>query len=140
LSENQSIMPDYYVNTLAQTKKRKYAFQSQNLSEFEKWQHGFREHLLHILGIHHIASRNVGDLDPVQLNEIHLNDHIREEWKITSEPGYQITFFVIRPLNQEGPLPVVITPHGHGKGKKYSAGVGEDEEERKKIEAGMFFL
>ena len=46
-------------------------------------------------------------MEPVCINTVRFDDHIREEWTITSEPGYKVPLFLLKPLNQTGPVPLV---------------------------------
>jgi len=134
---NRSMHADDYVCTLAREHERRFAFQASNQEELEEWQASFRSALVDVLGINRIRERGISDLEPLFVGKTVLDDHIREEWKITSEPGYRVPFYVLRPLTQERPLPVVITPHGHGKaGKDTYAGITHSEEDRRSIVEG----
>lgn len=127
---------DTYVKTLS-IQERKYDFKAKKMYEVEEWQNIFRQELEELLGINRIKSRGIVDLEPICIEVVKLADHIREEWRIISEPGYQVPFYVLRPLIQEGPLPLVITPHGHGKyGKDTYAGISLGEDDYNKMIGG----
>ena len=127
---------DNYVKTLSK-QQRKYEFKASNPKEVKKWQEEFRSELINSLGINEIKKRGYCDLEPVCINTVRFDDHIREEWTITSEPGYKVPLFLLKPLNQTGPVPLVITPHGHGKyGKDTYVGIFNNEEDRKGMEEG----
>ena len=137
MNDNIDIHADHYVASLMREQDRKYAFQANNLNEIEKWQKEFRQELLKILGIDKIKKRGLSDLDPKCIDMIKLDDHIREEWRITSEPGYIIPFFLLRPLKQTEPLPLIITPHGHGKyGKDTYVGIAHSKDDERSMKEG----
>ena len=86
--------------------------------ELEAWQRDFRPYLWKLLGLNRIAARCSADPQAQQVGVEELNDHIREEWKLETEPGFWVPFYLLRPKSQDGPVPLVITPHGHGKAAK----------------------
>jgi len=129
--------PDRYVAYLAERTYRTHAFRSTTSVELNAWQKAFRPHLRRLLGIDRIEAAGSCDLLPEQRGVEELEDHVREHWTIQSEPGFRLPFYLLRPRQQEGPLPLVVTPHGHGKaGKATYVGIWNDEEERESIEEG----
>lgn len=134
---NNSMSADNYVKTLARDQQRRFSFRARNESEMLAWQAEFRKELVKVLGIDLIRERGIVELNPVCLSSEILDHHIREEWKITSESGYQIPFYILKPLNQDGALPLVVTPHGHGiYGKDTYVGISHGENDRKHMEKG----
>ncbi len=128
---------DQYVKTLANEYGREFAFAARSQRETMAWQTAFRVKLEDALGIRTIAGRGISDLAPMCLGKETFADHVREEWFITSEPGYQVPFYLLRPLAQDGPRPVVITPHGHGKaGKATYVGIANTPAEAAQIDEG----
>ena len=128
---------DNYVHVLAERVAREFAFHGRTPQDVEAWQEAFRPRLRAALGIDRIEQIGRCDLASCKLGEEMLDDHIREEWTIETEPGYRIPFYFLRPLRQDGPLPLVITPHGHGKlGKSTYVGIWHTEEERTSIAEG----
>ncbi len=133
----QALTPDTYVPVLAKDVYRTFAFRARNKAEFEAWQRAFRPHLHDLLGLDRIAARGKCTLDPEQIGVETLNDHIREEWSIQSEPGFRVPFYLLRPKELTSPRPLVLTPHGHGKaGKRTYVGLWDTEEERASIVDG----
>jgi dienelactone hydrolase len=131
------LTPDNYVHVLSAESYRPFACRAKTKEEFEAWQRDFRPYLWKLLGINRISARCSGDPQAQQVGVEELDDHVREEWKLETEPGFWVPFYLLRPKSQQGPLPLVITPHGHGKAaKKTYAGIWETEEERESIEAG----
>ena len=129
--------PDNYVHVLAKDVYRPFAFRAETPEELVAWQRAFRPHLLGLLGVDRIAARGKPDLAPRQLGEEDLGDHIREEWTIQSEPGFYFPFYLLRPKRQDGPRPLVLTPHGHGKaGKRTYVGIADGEYEAQSIAEG----
>lgn len=124
-----NLKPENYVKTLG-GQKRQFAFEAKNMQQIKEWQEKFRPELIKTLGIHNIEKRGKAPLDPEHVATEKLEDHTREEWRITSEPGYKIPFYVLKPLNATEKSPLAITLHGHGiKGKKTYAGIYETQEE-----------
>jgi dienelactone hydrolase len=121
---------DNYFPTLATETYREYAFRACNEAEFKQWQRAFRARLIDVLGLRNIQARGVADLAPRLINTESFSDHVREEWRITTEPGFELPFFLLRPLNDSSRRrPVVITPHGHGiRGKHTYVGAGKESE------------
>lgn len=128
---------DRYVHLLAAEGYRTYAFRATSRPEFEAWQRSFRPQLRSLLGIDRIAGRGLCELRPRRIGEVVQDDHVREEWTIQTEPGFELPFYVLRPRHVDRRLPLVLTPHGHGKaGKRTYAGLWENEEERRQIAEG----
>ena len=133
-----SLDADNYVTTLAGETQPKYAFSPCDLETFGKWQSELRAAVAAALGLDKIRERPSLPLDPKLLRRDELPDHIREEYEITTEPGFRLSFYVLRPKgNPQSPQPLVITPHGHGKdGKDTYAGIFHDEAGRRNMESG----
>ncbi|HSQ39658.1 MAG TPA: alpha/beta hydrolase family protein [Anaerolineales bacterium] len=133
-----TLTPDNYVHQLATDTHRQFAFSATTKTEFNAWQRRFRPHLRAMLGLDAIAGRGTCDLRPRQMSEETLSDHVREAWIIQTEPGFEIPFYLLWPLEiPAGPLPIVLTPHGHGKaGKRTYAGLWDSESERLSIVEG----
>jgi dienelactone hydrolase len=128
---------DNYVPYLAEQIQRSYSFVARTEKEAREWQGRFRNHLVSLLGLDRIRERGLCDLAPEQRSAEELEDHYREEWTIQSEPDFRMPFFLLRPKENAGPSPLILTPHGHGKaGKATYAGIWSTEEERESIEEG----
>ncbi len=119
---------DQYFHTLAAETYQEYAFRAGNLAEFQIWQRAFRTRLAVALGLPVIAERGRVELSPRLLAEETFPDHIRQEWRITTEPGFELPFYLLRPAAMgSSRRPVVLTPHGHGKlGKLIYVGAGNE--------------
>ena len=61
---------------------------------------------------------------------------IREWWTIKTEPDVTIPFVLLRPKDQVGKVPLMITPHGHSPNSELSAGIYRNETDRMKGEEG----
>ena len=128
---------DTYTYQLAAETYRAFAFRAETQAEFVAWQRAFRPHLRSMLGIDVIAQRGLCDLSPHQVGEETFADHVREEWTIQTEPGYEVPFYLLRPMDITEPRPLVLTPHGHGKaGKRTYVGICDTEAERLSIAEG----
>ncbi len=126
---NHALWGSNYFPTLANNTYRQFAFRARNLDEFKVWQESFRASLGVALGLPSIMERGISELSPRLIAEASFADHTRQEWRIITEPGFELPFFLLRPHATNGKrLPVVITPHGHGKaGKADYAGVGNED-------------
>ncbi len=115
-----------------------FAFRAQDVDEAKRWQQSFRSELGRLLGLPVIASRGTPPLTATKISTEPQTDHIREEWRLETEPGFHLPFYLLRPI--EAPnhrLPLVLTPHGHGKlGKKTYVGISESESDRQQMEEG----
>lgn len=122
--------PDSYVHVLANEVKRRFAFNAGTLEELKHWQSDFRPHLREVLGFNNIESRGRCSLEPKQIDEEIFDTHVRQEWNITTEPGFELPFFVLLPNEVSKPYPLVLTPHGHNKsGKNLYVGICENKKE-----------
>ncbi|MBN1875829.1 MAG: acetylxylan esterase [Anaerolineae bacterium] len=134
---NSTLTSDTYVHQLAAETHRVFAFRAETQTEFEAWQRVFRPRLRQMLGLDTMAIRGTCDLCPFQVGEETLEDHIREEWLVQTEPGFEVPFYLLRPKTVTQPRPLVITPHGHGKaGKRTYVGMWDTEAERDSIVEG----
>jgi len=128
---------DQYLHILASEHERRFTCRATTAVELTAWQQAFRPELRRLLGMHHIVDRGVSDLAPRLVGSVTLPTHTREEWRLTTEPGFELPLFLLRPLTSQGRLPVVITPHGHGiRGKAIYVGIAESEEDRASIVDG----
>ncbi len=133
----RSFEPDRYVPYLAAETHRRFAFRAQSRDEWDAWQRAFRPYLRRLLGLDTIQARGHCDLAPKKTGQEELDDHVREEWSIQTEPGFRVPFFLLRPREVTEPRPLVLTPHGHGKpGKLTYVGIWGDEEEKASIVEG----
>jgi dienelactone hydrolase len=131
------LTPDTYVHDLAATVERSFAFRATSPDELTTWQRAFRPHLRRMLGLDRVAARGRCDLRPRPLGEEVLDDHVREAWRVQTEPGFEVPFYLLRPRDATEPRPLVLTPHGHGKaGKRTYVGLWDTEDERASIEEG----
>ena len=126
--------PDSYLHVLAAESYRPFACRARSRVQLEAWQRSFRSHLRSLLGLDKITERGLCDLFSHQIGQEELDDHVREEWSIQSEPGFELTFYLLRPRNGQSPFPVVLTPHGHiHTGRRAYVGLWESNEERREI-------
>jgi dienelactone hydrolase len=109
-----------------------YAFSctAQDADGFRAWQAAFRPRLREILGLDRIA-RDLAGYTPraEQVDEEDMGAHVRQRWVLWVEPTVPLPFIVLMPQGAEGPLPLVLTPHGHGKNTELYAGVYHDDAE-----------
>lgn len=113
----------------------KYAFEKYKPSQWKKWQKELRRELTLALGLD-IIERNCKGFVPEarQLDSEDLGEYTRERWEIITEPDVLLPMVVMRPKNLNGPVPLMITPHGHYKNTEVYAGVYADEKEKARIQ------
>lgn len=114
MSASPRLTADTYLRIIAAESGRASTCRATSPAQLRAWQGRFRRRLRGLLGIDRIAARGQAALAPRRLSRTVTASHIREEWRITTEPGFVLPFAVLRPLQADGPLPVAITPHGHG--------------------------
>ncbi len=135
--EHSSFNADSYVPVLEHETERPFSFRASDQENARAWQRRFRPVLCQLLGLDAIAERGAPPMTARRLSVETLTDHEREEWRLETEPGFELPFYLLKPLRVSGRLPVVITPHGHGKaGKNTYVGIYASEEERKSGELG----
>lgn len=128
--------PDTYVDVLEKATYRTFAFRGTTRAEAESWQREFRPELKRLLGIDAIEKHGPPPMTARLISTTQLDDHVREEWTLETEPGFHVPFYYLKPLNMKGPTPLVLAPHGHNKRSKEDyAGVYPSEEHQKDIEA-----
>jgi len=122
---------DSYVPVLEEETHRTHAFRASNPEEALAWQRAFRPVLRRLLGLDAIAERGEPPMTARRLSETAFDDHVREEWRLETERGFELPFYLLKPVGAGGRLPVVITPHGHGKaGKETYVGNYASQKER----------
>jgi dienelactone hydrolase len=128
---------DTYVDTLFTETPKRFAFRETCLEQAKQWQREFRQELSRLLGLDVISKRGVPPLTAQLLSSEPQADHIREEWRLETERDFYIPFYLLKPHNISGKLPLVLTPHGHGiLGKKTYVGLYESEEDRLDMKQG----
>lgn len=131
--------PDTYVKTLAEEIPREFGFGASRLNEARQWQNSFRVALSKALGLDNIAAHGDAPLTARLHDRERQPDHVREDWTLETEPGVQVPFYLLLPLNVNGRRPLVITPHGHGiLGRKTYVGIAESDEDMRNLLEGEY--
>jgi len=113
-----------------------FGFQAETRGEWLAWQEAFRPRLRAALGLDTMAADLAGHLPRAeQVGAVDLDDHIRESWHLWVEPTVPLPFYLLRPKEAQGPLPLVLTPHGHNHPHIY-AGIANSESELASMQAG----
>ena len=113
-----TLRPEQYTAILKAETYRRFACTATTPKELRDWQASFRPALRKALGLDIMAEREPASPQTRLISETQRPDHVREEWTIQTEPGFQLPFYLLRPLRQSRALPLVLTPHGHGIGAK----------------------
>ena len=120
-----------YANTPAE-----FSFCSGTEEGWLAWREAFRPRLAQALGLDNVAT----DLAGYQPNAERVasedqDGYVRESWTLWVEPTVPLPFYLLRPKDAKGPLPLVLTPHGHNHPYIY-VGIAHSEQEQLSIEAG----
>lgn len=126
-----------YLTNLASAKERKFDYRKPlTAGNWDDWRQQFRSELGDLLGMGRIHAEGV-DLQPRLIESAEYETYTLEKRCIATEQGVDIPFYLLLPKSAQGPVPLVITPHGHGRrGKEVYVGRFEDEKERDDSLAG----
>ena len=125
-----------HFESLYATTPAEFGFQAETRGEWLAWQEAFRPRLRAALGLDTMAADLAGHLPRAeQVGAVDLDDHIRESWHLWVEPTVPLPFYLLRPKEAQGPLPLVLTPHGHNHPHIY-AGIANSESELASMQAG----
>ena len=113
-----------------------FRFQAKTQEDLQQWRAAFRPRLRTILGLDNLEA-DLTDHVPTGVchPEDDLGDIVREHWHLWTEPTVPLPFYLIRPKQIEGRVPLVLTPHGHNHPRLY-AGLYEGEEEKQNMLGG----
>jgi len=113
-----------------------FRFQAKTQEDLQQWRAAFRPRLRTILGLDNLEA-DLTDHVPTGVchQEDDLGDIVREHWHLWTEPTVPLPFYLIRPKQIEGRVPLVLTPHGHNHPRLY-AGLYEGEEEKQNMLGG----
>lgn len=122
---------DTYLKTLmADRQGPRLACHATDPESLFQWQTDLRTTLWGMMGIDQVASRHHEEFSIQNLGNVELDDHVREEWTIETEPGFCVPFYLLRPHNTSTPRPLVLTPHGHSHtGREIYAGLDPNDPE-----------
>ena len=113
-----------------------FAFDNEGFDGWQTWQKAFRPKLRALLGLDTISSSLSGYQPKAERFQVEdMGSHIREYWRIWTEPTVPLPFYLLRPKGKQGLLPLILTPHGHNRPHIY-VGVAESESEAKSIQQG----
>lgn len=111
------------LDRLLRTSSREYGYDGQTGSAFTSWQDTVRRELSTVLGIPVIRDAGSCDLDPECLETDVRDGYEIERWRVRTEPGVHVPFYLLVPEDGEPPYPVVLTIHGHCEdGKELTVG------------------
>ena len=103
-----------HFKTLYDTVPRQYEFHETTREGLLTWQALFRPKLREILGLDNMESDLKGYVPKAeQLEVLDMDDHFRESWYLWVEPTVPLPFYLLRPKNIEGKVPLILAPHGH---------------------------
>jgi len=125
-----------HIVTLYQSVPHEFGFRAASTDEFKIWQVAFRSRLRGILGLPNMES-DLRDHRPEarQIESADMGDYVREKWVLNVEPDVPLPFWLLKPKNTTGPLPLILTPHGHNRPEIY-LGIAQNEKEAEAISVG----
>jgi dienelactone hydrolase len=122
-----------HYTTLYQNAPGEFTFTAQTQAELSAWQGAFRPRLRQILGLDNLESDLAAHTPYAeQCDTEDKGDYIQESWHLWVEPTVPLPFYLLRPKNAPGPLPLVLTPHGHHPPHLY-AGIAHNQEDAESI-------
>ena len=125
-----------YYRQLYAAVQPEFGFAATSATELVEWQERFRPRLREALGLHRMEQDLAGHRPTAErLASQDLGDHVRERWQLWVEPAVPLPFYLLRPKDAKGLLPLVLTPHGHNHPAIY-VGIYESEEERRSMAEG----
>ncbi len=125
-----------HFETLYGSVEGEFCFRAATSEEWAVWRETFRPRLRQVLGLDNIAADLHGYVPRAERDEVvDMGDYTREGWHLWVEPTVPLPFYLLKPKDVSGPLPLVLTPHGHNSPYIY-VGIAETEHERESIVAG----
>ncbi len=124
-----------HFENLYATVPREYEFQATSREELFAWQAVFRPKLREILGLDNMEADLAGYVPKAeQLEVLDMETHLRESWYLWVEPTVPLPFYLLRPKQIDGDVPLVLAPHGHNHPHIYAGIAHTDSEESEMLE------
>lgn len=115
----------------------RYAFDKFGVGRHAEWRDSLRGAIGKVLGLDVIERSNPGFVpEAVRIDSEDLGYAVRQRWKIRTEEDVWLPVIIMFPKAVDGPVPLLVTPHGHARNTERAAGVYVSEEDRKKGEEG----
>jgi len=102
-------------------------------SRLLQWQQSLRQQLTSLCGLEQMAPMQVPP-KAVESTAETLPSHTRTRLEITTEAGYTVPCFLLKPRHLPLRPAIIIAFHGHGLGKSEVAGIAADAAARERIE------
>jgi dienelactone hydrolase len=113
-----------------------FSFEAESRTQWLVWREAFRPRLKLALGLDTMEADLAGYQPWAELDTVEeLGHHQRESWHLWVEPTVPLPFYLLRPKESAGPLPLVLTPHGHNHPHVY-VGIAHSESERTSMQEG----
>jgi hypothetical protein len=114
----------------------RFSFSAKTVEELSAWQRAFRPQLEEALGLDRMRQDLAAHKPRAErISSEPVEEYTRESWLLWVEPSLALPFYLLKPRMAQGPLPLVLTPHGHNPPHLY-AGIFTTEEERRNIVEG----
>ena len=108
--------PDRWTRRLFQNHDRRHTYTGQTSAALCSWRDEFRTDLRSLFGFPVIENNGLSDRKPFCLGTTKEGNHERQDWRIRTEVGFQLPFYLLLPDKPNPPYPVAVTLHGHGAG------------------------
>lgn len=95
---------------------RRLGVRGETPAEVRAWQNELRGAVARCLGMD-TFERCPGRVEVRERER--LEDHVREDLVLETEPDVWMPFYLLLPLDLSGPRPAVLAPHGHGSAGKF---------------------
>lgn len=99
-----------------------YPFQAKNREEALQWQAKCSEILSETIGF---LDSQIVDPVPELIEEIERESFIQYQMVIQTAENAKMPFYILKPREKKGKLPVVLAYHGHGRGVQEIIGINE---------------
>ncbi|MGI5893156.1 MAG: alpha/beta hydrolase family protein [Candidatus Merdivicinus sp.] len=106
---------------LFQKTERSCAFSAENLDAYAEWKTRTRNRLAELTGLNRLEKCELCP-ELISSEELSGEPFIRHKYRIQTEEGVWMPFYVLEPQNGDAKKPVMICPHGHGSGGKAATG------------------
>lgn len=101
--------------------QRSCAFTAQNKEEYTAWKVKTRSVLASLTGLNQLE-KCVLDPEWISTEQIAGEPFVRHKYRIQTEEGVWMPFYVLDPRSEKDRKPVMICPHGHASGGKEATG------------------
>lgn len=108
--------PDRWTEQLFRSHDHRHTYSGLSSAALRSWQDELRAELRSVLGFSVIENGGTRGQHPECLDTTREGNYERQDWRIWTEEGFQLPFYLLIPDRPTPPYPVALTLHGHGGG------------------------